>query len=93
MRLIDWPASTVCSVLSTRWPVSAAMSATSTVGAIAHFTDENHLRRLAQRGAQAVRIIVEIVAELALVEGRASRRVNEFDRILERDDVDGLASR
>ena len=31
IRLIDWPASTVCSVLKTKWPVSAAISAISTV--------------------------------------------------------------
>src|SRR5438067_13025685 len=31
MRLIDWPASTVWSVLRTRWPVSDAIKAISTV--------------------------------------------------------------
>ncbi len=36
--------------------------------AVAHFADEDDLRRLAQRGAQAVGISVEIRAEFALVE-------------------------
>ena len=36
--------------------------------AVAHFADENHLRRLAQRGAQAVGITVKINAQFALVE-------------------------
>ena len=38
--------------------------------AIAHFTDENDFRRLAQRGAQTGRIKFEILPKFALVEGR-----------------------
>ena len=59
-------------------------------GAVAHFADENDFRRLAQRGAQAVRIIVKIVSEFALVEGGLARRMHELDRILQRDDVHRL---
>src|ERR1700704_5620870 len=59
-------------------------------GAIAHFTDQNYFRRLTQRGAESGWIIIEIVAEFALVEGGLEFRVNEFNRVLERDDVDGL---
>ena len=35
-------------------------------------------------------IIVKIVAEFALVEGRFARRMHEFDRIFQRDDVHRL---
>ena len=37
---------------------------------VAHFADENDLGRLAQRGAQAVGVAVEINAQFALVERR-----------------------
>src|ERR1700730_5313319 len=59
-------------------------------GAIAHFTDQNYFRRLTQRGAESGWIIIEIVTELALVKGGLEFRVNEFDWVLERDNVDGL---
>src|SRR5438045_8664911 len=39
-------------------------------GAVAHFADENNFWRLAQRGAQSIWIVVEIMTELALIEGR-----------------------
>ena len=58
--------------------------------AVAHFADQNHFRRLAERGPQTVRVIVKIVAELALIEGGLHRRMHEFDRIFQRHDVDGL---
>ena len=90
IRLIDWPASTVCSVLRTRWPVSAAMSATSTVARSRISPTRITFGAWRKRGAQTVRVIVEIVSELALVEGRPARRMNELDRIFESDDVDRL---
>ena len=37
---------------------------------VAHFADENDLGRLAQRGAQAVGVGIEINAQFALVESR-----------------------
>ena len=43
-----------------------------------------------RRGAQAVGIVVKIVAEFALIEGRLAGRMHEFDRILQRDDMDRL---
>ena len=46
-----------------------------------------------KRGAQAVGIIVKIVPEFALIERRLPRRMHEFDRIFQRDDVDRLCSR
>jgi hypothetical protein len=58
--------------------------------AVAHFAHQNDLGRLAQGRAQAVGIIVKIVSQLALVERGAFRRVHEFDRIFERDDVNRL---
>jgi hypothetical protein len=60
-------------------------------GAITHFTNQDHLGRLPQSRSQPVRIIVEIVAELTLVEGGLLFRMNELDRILEGDDVNGLS--
>ena len=59
-------------------------------GAIAHFADQNDFGRLAERGPQAVGIIVKIVPELPLIEGGALCGVDEFDRVFEGDDVDGL---
>ena len=58
--------------------------------AIAHFADENHLRRLAQGGAQTRGKGTEVASHFTLVEGCLSLRMNEFDRIFQRDDVDGL---
>ena len=82
-----WPASMVCSVLNTRWPVSAAGHGDFDGLAVAHFADENDLRRLAQRGAQAVGVAVEIRAQLALVERALAVLVDELDRVFERNDV------
>ena len=54
MRLIVSEASTVCSVESTRWPVSAALSAVSDRLLVAHLADQDHVRVLAQHAAQRV---------------------------------------
>ena len=58
--------------------------------AVAHFADQNDFRRLPQRRAQAIRIIVKIVSEFALIERRFARRMHEFDRIFQRDDMHRL---
>ena len=58
--------------------------------AVAHFADEDDLRRLAQRGAQAVGIGVEIRAQFALVKRALVVLVDELDRVFERDDVVSL---
>ncbi len=60
-------------------------------GAVAHFADEDDFGRLAQGGPQAVGIVVKIVPEFALVEGGFALRMNEFDRIFQRNDVDRLS--
>ena len=57
---------------------------------VAHFAHQNDLGRLAQGGAQAVGEGVEIRAQLALVDGGLLLRMDEFDRILQGDDVDGF---
>ena len=59
-------------------------------GAIAHFTDQDDLGSLAERRAQSVGIIIKVVTQFALVESRFLRRVHEFDRILQGDDVHRL---
>ena len=46
----------------------------------AHFPDENHVGRLAQRRAHAVRIVVEIMTKLALIKSRPARGKHEFNR-------------
>ena len=58
-------------------------------GTITHFTDQNHLGRLAERGAQAGRKGIEIGAQLALVDGGHLLRIDEFNRVFQRDHVDG----
>ena len=60
--------------------------------AVAHFADEDDLGRLAQRGAQAIGVAVEIRAEFALVERALTVLVDELDRIFQRDDVVGLGA-
>ena len=57
--------------------------------AVAHFADENDLGRLAQGGAQPAGESVKIGAQLALIEGGAFVGMHEFDRVFQRDDVDG----
>ena len=56
---------------------------------IAHFTDENHFGRLPQRRAQAVGKAVKIRSQFALIESGQFMRMDEFDGILESNDVDG----
>src|SRR6185503_1708541 len=55
--------------------------------AIAHLTHQNDLRRLAQRRAQREAERRRVAVQLALVNGRLLVPVDEFDRILDRQDV------
>ena len=57
--------------------------------AIAHLADEDHLRRLAQRGAQRQREARRVGVQLALVNRALLVRVQELDRILDGEDVLG----
>ena len=70
--MIDWPASIVCRVLKHEVARLRRHQRDFDRGAIAHFADEDDLRRLAQRGAQAIGIAVEIAAQFALIEGGAA---------------------
>ena len=54
---------------------------------IANFANEDDLGRLAQSGAKTAREIGKILAELALMKNGAPMRMQEFDRIFERDNV------
>ena len=90
MRLMVWPASMVCSVLSTRWPVSAALRAISTVSRSRISPTRMTLGAWRRAARRPLAKRVEIRAQLALVEGGLLLRVDEFDRILEGDDVNGL---
>ena len=57
--------------------------------AIAHLADEDHLRRLAQRGAQGEGEGRRVAVQLALMDGRLLVSVQELDRILDGEDVIG----
>ena len=87
IRLIVSVASRVCSVESTRWPVSAADSAVRTVSSSRispiRITSGSwrRTRRIARREALGV------LADLALVDDRELVAVQVLDRVLERDDV------
>ena len=54
---------------------------------VAHLAEENHVRVLAQRSAKALREADGVGADLALVDDAALVRVQELDRVLDRDDV------
>ena len=57
--------------------------------AIAHLADEDHLRRLAQRGPQGQGERRRVAVQLALMDGRLLVVVQELDRILDGQDVIG----
>ncbi len=57
---------------------------------VTHFADKDDLRRLTQGGAQPAGKRVEIRAEFPLIESGFGLRVNKFDGILQRDDMDPL---
>ena len=54
---------------------------------VAHLADEDHVRVLAQRRAQALGERRRVLADLALVDDAAPVLVEELDRILDREDV------
>ena len=54
---------------------------------VAHLADQDHVRVLAQGGAQAEGEVGGIGADLALVDNRAFVVVKELDRVLDREDV------
>ena len=92
MRLIVSGASTVWSVESTRWPVSAARQRGLDRLLVAHLADQDHVGVLAQHAAQRALERARCPADLALVDDRALVAVQELDRVLDRDDVLGRAS-
>src|SRR5439155_11997054 len=54
---------------------------------VAHFTDEDHVRVLAERGAERGGEARRVVADLTLADDAADVVVGELDRVLDRDDV------
>ena len=54
---------------------------------VAHLADEDHVRVLAERGAESGGEAGRVGADLALVDDAALVAVEELDRILDRDDV------
>ena len=54
---------------------------------VAHLADEHDVRVLAEDGPERVRERVRVGVQLALVHDAALVRVEELDRILDRDDV------
>ena len=87
MRSIVFGALGVCSVPKTRWPVAAAVSASSIVSKIAHFADENDVRIFAQRAAQRGGEGLRVHADFAVIDQRLLAAMHKLDRILDRDDV------
>ena len=71
-RLMLLGASLVCSVESTRWPVSAALTAMRRRLAVADFADEDDVRVLPQERPQdAGEVRPMLLAHLHLVDARA----------------------
>ena len=89
MRLIVSVASSVCSVESTRWPVSAAVQRglDGLESRISPTRMTSGSWRSAPRSAPAK--VVRVDADLALVHDRPLVAVQELDRVLDRDDVRG----
>ena len=58
---------------------------------VAHLADQDHLRRLAQGGAQGGRKVFGVRADFALVDRRLAVRMQKLDRVFDRDDVVMLA--
>jgi hypothetical protein len=54
---------------------------------VAHFADQNHVGVLTQGRAKTGRVLRRIEADLALCDHREAVVVHEFDRVLDRDDV------
>ena len=92
MRSIVPGALWVCSVPSTRWPVSAAVSAVADRLEVAHLADEDHVGVLAQGARSASPKLGRVGADLALVDDAALVAVHELDRVLDREDVVGAVA-
>ena len=87
MRLIDSAASTVWIVESTRWPVSAADSAVWTVSSsrISPIRITSGSWRRTRRSARLKEAVSMPTSRWLITERRS--RVDELDRVLDRDDV------
>ena len=59
-------------------------------GAITHFAHQDDLGRLAQCGAEAIWIVVEIMTELTLIECGFAFWMNELDRVFQGDHMNRL---
>ena len=60
---------------------------------VAHFADEDDVGVFAQNGLQGVGEGVRVGVELALVDEALLVRVQELDRVFDRDDVELLLAR
>ncbi len=87
MRPTVSAASIVCSVERTRWPDSAAWSAVCAVSASRSSPMRIDVRVLAQRAAERLAERLGVEADLALVDDAALVRMEDLDRVLDRDDV------
>ena len=58
--------------------------------AIAQVADQNHTRRLPQRGTERQREVGGVAVQLTLVDGRTLVIVQKLDRVLDGDDVTGV---
>ena len=88
MRSMVLTALVVCSVPSTRCPVSAAVIAMRDRLGIAQLADQDHVRVLAHGRAHAFGEARDVGAQLALDHLAVLAAMNELDRVLEADDVE-----
>lgn len=87
IRSIVLAAPTVCRVDRTSCPVSARRNDGPDGLEIPHFTEEDDIRGLTQRGTQSRLIPLGIVGDFPLADDAAVMGMEEFDRILQRDDM------
>ena len=87
MRPTVSAASIVCSVESTRWPDSAAWSAVCAVSASRSSPIRIVSGILAQRAPQRLAERLGVEPDLALVDDAVVIRMQDLDRVLDRDDV------
>ena len=92
MRSTVCAALCVCRVASTRWPVSAAVSAVDGGLQVAQLADQDDVRVLPQRVLERRRERRRVGADLALVDQAPLVLVEELDRVLDGDDVRGAGA-
>ena len=84
-----WPASTVCRVLSTRWPVSAALKAILMVSRSRISPTRMTLGAWRRAARKPLEKLSKSVPNSRWLKVATIMRMNKLDRVFQRDDVDG----